>query len=277
MLAGGGLALVLYALSQAPVRGWGSPVIIGTGVAGLVALAGLVVVELRSKAPMLNLRLLRNRIFRTTILVSVCQPGRLQRLPVPHARVPAAGPRRLGAELRADHVPRRGRACWTSSQIAARLYPRIGPRRMAMGGLCGVIIVFCLLGLAVGLDTSIWVIRLLTFCNGFASGWCVIAVQTSSFATISSADTGRASALFQTQTQVAGGIGVAVLVTVVSASAPAGATGAALVPAFHHAFLTAAAMSRHRRRDRADHPGRRRRRHHAPPGARSRPRRPSCR
>ena len=31
VLAGGGLVLVLYALSQAPERGWGSPVIIGAG------------------------------------------------------------------------------------------------------------------------------------------------------------------------------------------------------------------------------------------------------
>ena len=67
VLAGGGLVLFLFALSQAPVRGWGSPVIIGAGVAGLAALAGLVAVELRSKAPMLNLRLLHNRIFRTTV------------------------------------------------------------------------------------------------------------------------------------------------------------------------------------------------------------------
>ena len=39
VLAGGGLALVLYALSQAPQRGWGSPVIIGHRRIGLVALA----------------------------------------------------------------------------------------------------------------------------------------------------------------------------------------------------------------------------------------------
>ena len=76
-----------------------------------------------------------------------------------------------------------------------------------------------------GLDTSLWVIRVLTFASGFTSGFAVIAFQTSSFATISSADTGRASALFQTQTQVAGGFGVALLVTVVAASVPPGATG----------------------------------------------------
>ena len=75
VLAGGGLALVLYALSQAPERGWASPVIIGAGLGGLVALAGLVVIELRIKTPMLNLRLLRNRIFRTTSIVGLCQAG----------------------------------------------------------------------------------------------------------------------------------------------------------------------------------------------------------
>ena len=99
-----------------------------------------------------------------------------------------------------------------------------------------------MIALTVGVDTSIWLIRVLTFFSGFSSGWCLIAVQSASFATISSADTGRASALFNTQNQVAGGIGVAVLVTVISAFSPVGATGAALVPAFHHAFLTAALM-----------------------------------
>jgi EmrB/QacA subfamily drug resistance transporter len=242
VLAGGGLALVLFALSQAPERGWGSPVIIGSGTAGLAALAGLVVVELHSKAPMINLRLLNNRIFRTTVLVSVCSlgvySGYLFLMPEFLQQARGASPLSSGLTTFPGAV-----GVWTSSQIAARLYPRLGPRRMAVGGLCLVITVFCLLGLAVGLNTSIWVIRLLTLCNGFGIGWCGIALQSSSFATISSADTGRAAALFQTSTQVAGGIGVALLVTVLSASAPAHAAGAALIPAFHQAFLTAAVMT----------------------------------
>ena len=242
MLAGGGLALVLFALSQAPQRGWGSPVIIGSGTAGLAALAGLVVVELHSRAPMINLRLLNNRIFRTTVLVSVCSlgvySGYLFLMPEFLQQARGASPLSSGLTTFPGAV-----GVWTSSQIAARLYPRLGPRRMAVGGLCLVITVFCLLGLAVGLNTSIWLIRLLTLCNGFGIGWCGIALQSSSFATISSADTGRAAALFQTSTQVAGGIGVALLVTVLSAAAPAHAAGAALIPAFHQAFLTAAVMT----------------------------------
>jgi EmrB/QacA subfamily drug resistance transporter len=241
VLAGGGLALILYALSQAPERGWSSPVIIGAGLGGLVALAGLVVIELRAKTPMLNLRLLHNRIFRTTVLVSVCSlgvySGYLFLMPEFLQQARGASPLSSGLTTFPGAV-----GVWTSSQIAARLYPRLGPRRIATVSLLWVTTVFCLLGVAVGLETSVWIIRLLTFCNGFGIGACGIALQSSSFATIASADTGRAAALFQTSTQVAGGIGVAVLVTVVSATAPAGATGAALIPAFHHAFLTAGAM-----------------------------------
>ena len=129
VLAGGGLALFLYTVSESPVRGWASPVIIAAGVASVALLAALALVELRSAAPMLNLRLLGNRIFRTS-------------------------------------------------------------------------------SLTVGLDTNIWLIRLLIFCSGFAIPWCGIATQTSSFATISSADTGRAAALFQTQGQISSRLSV---------------------------------------------------------------------
>jgi EmrB/QacA subfamily drug resistance transporter len=242
LLAGGGLALLVYALSEAPVRGWTSPVIIATGTVSVAALAAMVLVELRSKAPMLNLRLLRNRIFRTTTLVSLCQGGGYNGylFIMPEFLQQARGASALSSGL--TTFPG-AIGLLISAQIAARAYHHIGPRRMAVGGLCGVIIAWTLIGLTVGLDTNIWLIRLLTFSSGAASGWCVIAIQTASFATISSADTGRASALFQTQNRVAGGIGVAILVTVVSATSPAGATGGALVPAYHYAFLTAAAIA----------------------------------
>src|SRR5271168_4778045 len=180
--------------------------------------------------PMLNLRLLRNRIFRTTILVSVFSmsvyAGYL--FITPEFLQQARGASALSSGL--TTMPS-AIGVWLNVRIAARLYPRLGPRRMAVGGLCGVITVFCLLGTIVGLDTSAWLIRLLVFCGGSAIAYNVIAVQASSFATISPADTGRASALFNTQSQVASGIGVAVMVTVVSAASPARATGAALVPA----------------------------------------------
>jgi EmrB/QacA subfamily drug resistance transporter len=243
LLAGSGLALFLYAVSESSVLGWSSPVIIGTGAAGLAALAALVWVELHAATPMLNLRLLGNRIFRTGCMVSLCSMLAYSAylFIMPEFLQQARGASALSSGL--TTLPG-AIGLWLSSQIAARAYPRVGPRRMAVAGLAGVATIFILLGLTIDLDTSTWLIRVLAFCSGSGIAWCNIAVQTSSFATISRADTGRASALFNTQTRVAGGLGVAVLVTVISISYHAGTMvpGAALVTAFHHAFLTAAAM-----------------------------------
>ena len=203
----------------------------------------MVAVELRSKAPMLNLRLLRNRIFRTTTLVSAFLTGAYYgyMFLMPEFLQQARGASALSSGLTTfpgaigllDQRPdRRARLPSRRAATDGRGRPVRRDRRRSS-----------LLGLTIGLDTSIWLIRLLTFLTGSAGAWSLVAAQSSSFATISPADTGRASALFQTQTQVAGGIGVAVLVTVVAAFSPAGATGATLVPAFRHAFLTAAAIA----------------------------------
>src|SRR5207302_8356318 len=49
--SGGGLALVLYALSQGPNAGWGSARVLSTGIAGVALLVVLVYVELASPQP----------------------------------------------------------------------------------------------------------------------------------------------------------------------------------------------------------------------------------
>ncbi|MGI8550200.1 MAG: DHA2 family efflux MFS transporter permease subunit, partial [Dehalococcoidia bacterium] len=64
LFSGGGLALVLYALSQGPNAGWTAPRVLGTGIGGILLFALLIVVELRLREPMLDLRLFRDRMFR---------------------------------------------------------------------------------------------------------------------------------------------------------------------------------------------------------------------
>ena len=61
-LAAGGLAGVTYALVQAGERGWSAAVLVAAG-GGLAALAAFVVVERRSRHPMLPLALFRSRQF----------------------------------------------------------------------------------------------------------------------------------------------------------------------------------------------------------------------
>ena len=58
-----GLGLVLWSIIEAPVHGWSSALVIGTGVAGLAVLAGFVAWERASSHPMLNLRFFRRPSF----------------------------------------------------------------------------------------------------------------------------------------------------------------------------------------------------------------------
>ena len=56
----------MYGVSQGPGLGWAHAQILGSIVAGTAVLVLLVRVELRSDAPLLRLRLLGNRLFRST-------------------------------------------------------------------------------------------------------------------------------------------------------------------------------------------------------------------
>src|SRR2546429_4159407 len=161
LLAGIGLALALYALSEGPTRGWSSPAVLGSALAGLLVLGAFVVVELRRREPLLDLRLLGDRLFRTAILVSLFSSAGFlgvlfvgplflqQGLGVtPLTSGLTTFPEALGVVL--------------SSQIVARLYPRVGPRRLMVAGLTGVTIVVGLLSL-IGPNTSLWLMRMLIF------------------------------------------------------------------------------------------------------------------
>src|SRR5207302_41140 len=71
LLAGIGLALLMYALSEGPSAGWSSINIFGSAIVGALLLCAFVVVELRVPEPMIDLGLLHDRLFRTTNLVSL--------------------------------------------------------------------------------------------------------------------------------------------------------------------------------------------------------------
>ncbi len=243
LLAGIGLALFLYSISEAPTAGWTDPGVIATGVVGIGALVGMVFVELHQANPMLNLRLLHDRLFRTTMLVGFVSltafQGNLFLVPQFLQNVRGASALSSGLTTFPGSL-----GLLVTSQIAARLYPLVGPRRLILGGLVGATTVLLIFGFGVGLSTSTWTIRLLAFLNGCGLAFCTIPIQASSFTTISSADTGRASALFTTQQRVSGGVGVAIIATVIASSVHLSptTTGASLLPAYHNAFLAVAAL-----------------------------------
>jgi EmrB/QacA subfamily drug resistance transporter len=235
VLGGGGLSLALYALSEGSAGGWGSPTIIAAALVSVVVLALFVRLEYRETAPILNLRLLHDRLFRATNVVNMLNSGAflgiLYLTPIFLQEAQHHSPISSGTTTFLEAI-----GVLVASQSVGRLYPRLGPRKMACGGavaVCALLLCFQL----VDAGTSLWLVRGQMFLLGAANSATFLSIQASMFTTISSADTGHASAIYNTGRQVAIAVSVAILSAVV-----AGVAGPRLV-AFHAAFLAAAAIS----------------------------------
>jgi EmrB/QacA subfamily drug resistance transporter len=244
LLGGGGLGLVVFALTEGPSRGWGSPEIVACGVAGAAALAAFVAVELRVAAPMVQLRVLGNRLFRATLLVSLFASagftGILFLVPLFLQEARGESPLVSGLTTFPEAI-----GVVVSTQLVARLYPQIGPRRLMAGGLAGVAAAMALL-CVLQLESSLWLVRLLMFLIGVGMAYVFLPNQAASFATISREDTGQASTFFSVQRQIGSALGVAVLSGVLVAANSGtgdGAVGEPSLAAYRAAFLAAAALA----------------------------------
>ncbi len=214
LFSGSALALIVYALSEGPRAGWSSAGVLITGALGVIFAVAMVRIELTKARPMLDLRLLHNRIFRQCNLVSFLSTmsflGLLFVMPLYLQLLRGQDALHSGLTTFPQAF-----GVMISSQFAGRLYARIGPRRLMTGGLLASGL---LISTFIGLDqnTSLWAIRLLMFGRGLCMGFAFVPMQAASYATIAPADNGRASSIFQTQRQVAVSIGVAVLASILS-------------------------------------------------------------
>ncbi len=245
LLSGLGLGLLMYGVSEGPNLGWRHSDVLATIAAGIVLLAAMVTVELRSPAPMVDLRLLKNRLFRSgngvMVLASVAFLGTLYAISLYYQD--GRGLSALGSGL--STAPE-ALGVMGGAQLASRvLYPRLGPRRHITIGLIGTAASIGLLAL-LGSGTSLWWARLLMLTLGISMAQVFVPVQAASFATITPAATGRASTMFNTVRQLGGAIGVAVLTTVIVLVGPVHLVAGhpvANLTAYRVAFLVAAAIA----------------------------------
>jgi EmrB/QacA subfamily drug resistance transporter len=246
VLGGAGLGLLMYGVSEGPLKSWSSPDVVVSCVVGAVLLVALVFVELRTARPMVDLRLLSGRLFRSTsvvmFLAAAAFLGMLYLIPLyfQDARGLSALQSGLSTFPEAFGV-------MFGAQLASRvIYPRIGPRRHITAGLLGLALSMLLLT-QVSLTTNLWLIRGLLFLLGMMMGQVMVPNQAASFAMISPESMGRASTFFNTMRQVGSAVGVAVLSTVLigvgSAQAAGNAGAAPNLEAYHFAFLAAACFA----------------------------------
>jgi MFS family permease len=188
---------------------------------------------LRSSAPLLHLKLFGNRLFRSTsVVIMIAMAALLGVLFVaPLFFQIALGLSALQSGL--NTFPE-AIGVMIGSQLASRvLYRRVGPRRLISGGLVWIAGCVALMSL-IGLTTDLWWMRVLMLLMGLGMGHVIMSTQASSFATVSVADTGSASSLFNSGRQLGSALGVALLATVLAA------VGTTKVEAGHHVTNVAA-------------------------------------
>jgi EmrB/QacA subfamily drug resistance transporter len=235
VLAALGFPLVMYALNAGPGDGWASPVILTAVMAGLALLTAFTRAELRAVEPMLQLRILGNRLFRAASLQ--CAAGSAGFVGtlflVPLFLQNGLGYSALHSGLSTFPEALGGMA---GIQISSRLYRRTGPRRLMVAGLLGAAVPIALMG-TLGRADANWAMPALMLVTGMLFGFSMAPAQTASFATISAEQTGQAMTLFSVQRQVGQALGVAVLATVIAADRPVPPD----LTGYHLAFLAAAA------------------------------------
>ncbi|MEO5873651.1 MAG: DHA2 family efflux MFS transporter permease subunit [Streptosporangiaceae bacterium] len=207
VLAGAGFSGLMYALSEGSSLGWGSARILTTGLGGLVLLVVLVVVELRITQPMINLRLYRDRLFRTINVASILSTGGFMGVLflVPLYLQAAHGYSALSAGL---FTFPEAVGVMIGSQLVPRIYRRVGPRRMMSTALVAVAVLIATIGLA-----PLATVPVLMFLLGYAMSHVFMPSQTAAFATISKALTGQASTLFSAQRQLGSAMAIAIVST----------------------------------------------------------------
>jgi formamidase len=240
ILAGASCGLILLALSRTATAGWTSPsVLLEVGI-GVLALAVFVWVELRSAQPLLDLNVMRGRLFGLVNAANVFAIAMFAAILflVPLFIQLAQGRSALSAGLTTCFEPV---GALTFSQLVGRLYHRFGPRRLVSVAL---VVLVGLLALYQTLDagTNLWAIRILMFATGCCAVTIYQSTQVAAFAQVEDTQISDATTIFSMSRQLAAALSVAVVASLLgfdSAPVGAGSPNAGLVGAFHHGFLVA--------------------------------------
>jgi EmrB/QacA subfamily drug resistance transporter len=242
LLTGLGLGLLMFGVSEGPDHGWSSPLVLASIVSGVALLTAAVMVELRVPEPIIALRLLGIELFRLSNILAFLSGaawlGSLYTITVYFQDGRGLSPLAAGLSTFPESI-----GVFVGSQLASRwLYRRLGPRRDLAVGLLGVALGMCLMSL-MGSGTSLWWARMIMFFMGCSMGQVFTPIQASAFATISPADMGGASTMFNAGRQLGSAVGVAIFATIIALVGPThGSHDAPDLNAYRAAFLAAAAI-----------------------------------
>src|SRR5215218_4295 len=237
----GGLMALVYSIVKAETAGWGSATTIGFFALSAVLLASFVVIELRSKAPLVRLSIFRVRSLLTANVVMLLVASGMFAMfffnTLYIQRVLGFGPLKAGLAF----LPFTA-GIMVSAGIASAFTPRIGVRPVATVGMllsAAGLLLLARMPVDGSYTTDLLPSILLTSLGMGAVFMPLTLVATTG---LENEDQGLASGLFNTSQQIGGALGLAILSTVAASQADsfAGSQAEALVHGFHWAFAGSA-------------------------------------
>jgi EmrB/QacA subfamily drug resistance transporter len=200
---------VVFGFTQAGADGWGTPVVIGSLVAGSVLLGAFVLVELIVADPVLDLRLFRRYTFAIANALAWVSSAvffaSLFLTPVFFERV-----ENLSALTTGEILIAQGLAMAVGLSLGGGLYNRVGPRALAVSG--ATLVAISMLGFTrltvttTGADLQVWLIL-----RGLGLGLFSQPLQTLTVSVVSTEQMAKATSLTNSTRTVASALGVAVL------------------------------------------------------------------
>ena len=225
-----GLAVLVLGLSEANAWGWGSIATIGCLASGVALMVWFVRHELRTDAPMLEMRMFRSRTFvmatSITFLVVAAQYARLVFIPLSLEGIRGYSAFDVGLML----APA-GLATAIGMSFGGRLADRIGVRPPIIAGTS--LMAVALFAVAtLGLDQPLWLIAGLLVVQGLGMGLHAAPATLAAMNTLTPDLLGQGSTMRTLTAQVSGAVSVAALSAVLAVATPSSATAAESQTAF---------------------------------------------
>lgn len=210
----GFLVSFLLALNKGDREGWTSTYIMTCAGIAVLSLIGFLTVEMQIPHPILDLKMFKNKIFASAVLVTT---GRSIGLFGGTFLLPLFMQIFMGFdEIRSGLVLLPGAVLiGFMMPLAPKLADKFGVRATSIAGLLGI--AWSMFAYrSVGINTSLWGVIYPTLIRGVGIGLLVAPVMATALNSVSRAQTGQASVMLNLVQQVAGSTGIAFLGTILS-------------------------------------------------------------
>jgi EmrB/QacA subfamily drug resistance transporter len=241
---GTGITLLILSLDQGDVWGWTSPTLLACLALAIVLLASFASLELRKRAPMLDLSLFANRVFAAGVVSALLNYmatfAVIFLLPFYLIQARGMAPAAAGLVLTAQPL-----LMAVTAGFAGALADRIGPRLPATAGL--TLLAISCLGLSrLGLETPLGIAVVLLFLSGIGIGLFTSPNTSAILGAAPPPRRGVASGLLATARSLGMvlGLGIAgAIFTTLLAQTPGAPRPETIVSAADAGLLTAAALA----------------------------------